>query len=785
MQQNRERAEQLLHSMTIEEKVAQLVSAWLEIQEDGSFSIREYGQKDHRNGNLYQEVLGKGIGQLTRPFGTMANDPHKQAKAINKLQHYLVTETRLKIPAMLHEECLTGAMVKGATIFPSALNYGSTWDPALIGRAASAIGDELRSLGIHQGLAPVLDVARDARWGRLEETFGEDPYLCGVMGIGYVKGLQGAKQSPLATLKHFVGHSFSEGARNHAPVHCGMREIRNTFALPFEMVVRNAHPAAVMPAYHDIDGIPCTSNHSLVTDLLKKQWGFDGLIVADYEAIVQLVNDHQVANDMAEAAALAFNAGMDIELPGFTVFKEGLIEALYRGLVTDEALDQSVLKILQEKLRLGLFENPYIREEAIDLGSEKNHILAREVAEKSLVLLKNDGTLPLKKGLKVALIGALADHPYAMFGGYAPPVHLQGSHGPEETVPVLAKTIKTALQDVLGNEQVLFEPGCMLYESNVERAVFFPGDVQEGQGTQVHELSSDVSRIKLACEASRKADVTVLVVGDLAGLFGQGTVGEGSDAASFTLPGVQEQLMQEVLQTGKPVVVVLVSGRPYTMDKAVTDARAILCTWLPGEGGGEAIARTLVGLNNPSGKTPLSFPKSVGSMPYFYNHTKKAGGLPVQKQFGTLYPFGHGLSYTSFTWSDFQVEQSQITNTGEFKMSLQVQNSGTVAGDEVVELYIHDKVASLVRPVKELKAFARVSLKPGEKKKVVFSLPAELFSFIGERMERVLESGSYELFVGKSCDDIVFTSELSILGEDKVLSNSWRCLSSSSIVSLS
>jgi beta-glucosidase len=262
-------------------------------------------------------------------------------------------------------------------------------------------------------------------------------------------------------------------------------------------------------------------------------------------------------------------------------------------------------------------------------------------------------------------------------------------------------------------------------------------------------------------------------------------VGEGSDAASFTLPGVQEQLMQEVLQTGKPVVVVLVSGRPYTIDKAVTDARAILCTWLPGEGGGEAIARTLVGLNNPSGKTPLSFPKSVGSMPYFYNHTKKAGGLPVQKQFGTLYPFGHGLSYTSFTWSDFQVEQSQITNTGEFKMSLQVQNSGTVAGDEVVELYIHDKVASLVRPVKELKAFARVSLKPGEKKKVVFSLPAELFSFIGERMERVLESGSYELFVGKSCDDIVFTSELSILGEDKVLSNSWRCLSSSSIVSLS
>lgn len=785
MQQNRERAQQLLHSMTIEEKVAQLVSAWLEIREDGSFSVREYGQKDQRAGDVCQEVLGKGVGQLTRPFGTMANDPRKQAKAINTLQHYLVTQTRLKIPAMLHEECLTGAMVKGATVFPSALNYGATWDPDLIGRAASTIGDELRSLGIHQGLAPVLDVARDARWGRLEETFGEDPYLCGVMGIKYVNGLQGPNRTPLATLKHFVGHSFSEGARNHAPVHCGMRELCNTFALPFEMVVRNARPGSVMPAYHDIDGIPCTSNHSLITDLLIKQWGFDGLIVADYEAIVQLVNDHHVANDMAEAAALAFNAGMDIELPGFTVFKEGLIEALYRGLVTDAALNRSVLKVLEEKFRQGLFEKPYIQEDSIEIGSEKNHILAREVAEKSLVLLKNDGTLPLKRGMKIALIGALADHPYAMFGGYAAPVHLQGSHGPKETVPVLAKTIRSALEEVMGPDNVLFEPGCMLYESKVERAIFFPGDVQKEEGGNAHELSSDLSRITLACEASSKADATVLVVGDLAGLFGQGTVGEGSDASSFTLPGVQEQLMNQVLETGKPVVVVLVSGRPYTMHKAVRDASAILAAWLPGEGGGEAIARTLAGLNNPGGRTPLSFPKSVGAMPYAYNHHKKAGGLPTQKQFGCLFPFGHGLSYSRFAWSDFQVEQSQISTSGEFKVSLHVENTGPVGGDEVIELYMHDKVASIVRPVKELKAFARVSLQPGEKKKVLFTLPADLFSFIGERMERVLETGSFDLLVGKSSDDIVFASELSILGENKILPKSWRCLSSVSIVSVS
>ncbi len=782
MQHNRERAQQLLHTMTIEEKVAQLVSAWLEIQEDGSFSVREYGRKGRRTGDLYQEVLGKGIGQLTRPFGTMANDPKKQAKAINKLQHYLLTQTRLKIPAMLHEECLTGAMIKGATVFPSALNYGSTWDPDVLEKAATAIGDELRSLGIHQGLAPVLDVARDARWGRLEETFGEDPYLCGVLGISYVRGLQGPNRSPLATLKHFVGHSFSEGARNHAPVHIGMRELRNTFALPFEMVVRNAHPGAVMPAYHDIDGIPCSSNYSLLTDLLKKQWGFDGLLVADYEAIVQLVNDHHVANDTAEAAALAFNAGMDIELPGFTVYKEGLIEALYRGLITDEALDRSVLRVLEEKLRQGLFERPYIQEEAIEIGSLKHHLLAREVAEKSLVLLKNDGTLPLKPGVKVALIGALADHPYAMFGGYAPPVHLQGSHGPKETVPPLAKTIRSALEEMLGADQVLFEPGCMLYESKVERAVFFPGDVLEQDVQQQgHELSCDTSRISLACEASLKTDVTVLVVGDLAGLFGQGTVGEGSDTASFNLPGVQEQLMNEVLKTGKPVVVVLVSGRPYTMDKAVSDAKAILAAWLPGEGGGEAIARTLAGLNNPSGRTPLSFPKSAGAMPYVYNHHKKAGGLPTQKQFGSVFPFGHGLSYTSFTWSNFNVEQTQIPVNGEFKVSLEVQNSGVMEGDEVIELYIHDKVASIVRPVKELKGFARIHLAPKQSKRVVFTLPADLFSFIGERMERVIECGSFDLLVGKSSDDIVFASELSILGEHKVLPKSWRSLCSVSL----
>lgn len=780
MQQNKERALELLRKMSIEEKVSQLVSAWLEIGLDGSLHVREYGHAELHDGDVKAEVLGKGIGQLTRPYGTMANDAVRQAKAINELQRYLLKETRLGIPALLHEECLTGAMVKGATIFPSALNYGSTWEPSLVGNVGKAIGDELRSLGVHQGLAPVLDVARDARWGRLEETYGEDPYLCGVMGIAYVQGLQGERRSPIATLKHFVGHSASEGGRNHAPVHIGPTELRNTFALPFEMVVRHAHPGSVMPAYHDIDGVPCTSNRSLITDLLKHQWGFDGLVVADYEAIVQLFHDHRVASDMAEAAALAFNAGMDIELPGYTVFKEGLIEALYRGLITNDALDEAVLRVLQEKYNQGVFEHPFIKEDAIELGTEKNHALAVEVAEKSLVLLKNDGTLPLKQAGSVALVGPLADHPYAMFGGYSTPIHLQGSHGPEETVPLHAKTIRAALSEVLGDVPLTFEPGCMLYESKVEKAIFFPGDVPEDE-EGAHELSQDTQGIEKAVAAAVSSDVTVMVVGDIAGLFRQGTVGEGSDADSLKLPGVQEQLMEAVLATGKPVVVVLVSGRPYTMHHAVSQASAILATWLPGEGGGEAIARTLVGLNNPGGKTILSFPKCAGSMPYAYNHFKKAGGLKVQPKFGALYPFGHGLSYTTFDWDDFQVENPMIQGDEEFHFSLTVRNGGTCGGDEVVQVYLQDKVASIVRPVKELKAFCRVPLQPGEQKRISFTIPADILSFVGSDARRVLEPGSFLLQVGKSSEDIVFSEEIAVVGKSKVFSKDWRFLSSVSV----
>ncbi len=769
-----EQALELIHKMTLEEKASQLCSAWLEIEENGDFTVKETSFSDERLHLDRNSVLGLGIGQLTRPFGTQAKDPRVVARGVNEIQRYLIHNTRLGIPAMLHEECLTGAMVVGATIFPSSLNSASAWDIGLMKRIGSAIGKELSSLGVHQGLAPVLDVARDARWGRIEETFGEDPYLVGSMGIAYVQGMQGKNRMPIATLKHFLGHSYSEGGRNHAPVHMGMREMLNTFALPFEMVVKAAHPGAIMPAYHDIDGMPCSSSYALLTDLLQKKWGFEGLVVADYEAPAQLFNDHKVAPDLAHAAAMALHAGLDLELPSGTTYKMGLVQAVQRGLLSMEDLNRAVLNVLREKFRQGLFENPYINTGSISLNSQENHELALEAATKSLVLLKNEGMLPIPLGTKVAVIGPLADHPYAMYNGYSAPIHLQGAKGSAPTAPTKAKTIRSAIGEASPMANIIYEPGCMLYESKVEQAIFFPGDVALTDTKPTHKLSENTSRIKNAVKAAEKADAVVLVVGDLAGLFQQGTVGEGSDVSTLVLPGVQQQLVNAILDTGKPVALVLVSGRPYDLRYAKEKAMAILCTWLPGEGGGEAIANVLFGKANPSGKTPLSFPLCAGSLPYAYNHTPKAKGLPRQQEFGFLYPFGYGLSYTDFSYDDFSVDTEQITSYGTVNICVTITNTGMIAGDEIVQLYAHDMFASIVRPVKELKGFARVSLQRGESSRVTFALSAEMLSFVADGENRIVEPGEFEIMIGTSSENILWRHMISVTGEGRTLPQIWE-----------
>ncbi len=581
MASHAERARSLVARMTLTEKVAQLCSLWVNIAEDGGLSFRQAGDgfiKDAEGDPLL--LLKDGIGHLTRPLGTRPVEAARGLRGLNRVQKYLVEQTRLGIPALAHEECLAGLLAKGATLFPAGINFGSLWDERLMGRIAGAIGEELASAGSRLGLAPVLDVCRDARWGRTEESFGEDPYLCGCLGLAYVAGLQGGSGEQarvLATLKHYAGHGFGEGARNHAPVHIGERELNDVFLLPFEMAVKLGGARAVMPAYHDIDGEPLSASRHYLTGVLRGQWGFDGLVVSDYEAIRLLAEQHHVAADEAEASALALKAGIDVEMPGFAYLRAGVEKALARGLLELADVDTAVTRVLIEKSRLGLFERPYAEEGALCLGSEEHRRLAAEAAARSIVLLKNDGSLPLSGEGTTALIGPLADEQLAFFCSYSFPVHLIASLHTIDRETRYARTLREALGERLPNGRLLYSKGCDLFLERPTRSPVSPAEL--GEQTPASPLSRDRSGIAAALAAASRADRVIVAVGDLSGLFLTGTVGEGSDASSLRLPGVQQQLVEALLDTGKPVVVVLLNGRPYNLGEAYGRAAAVLEAW--------------------------------------------------------------------------------------------------------------------------------------------------------------------------------------------------------------
>jgi beta-xylosidase len=788
MTNHRKRAADLLKQMTVDEKIAQLHSAWLAIGQDGHFTVKSIVGAGGETPGTADTLLKHGLGHLTRPFGTRPIEPKAGAEGVNHLQRYLVEQTRLGIPALLHEECLAGVMAKGATQFPGAINYGSTWNPDVIRQAADVIGTELVSLGGGMGLAPVLDVSRDVRWGRTDESPGEDPYLVGRIAGAYVEGLQGPDRRVLATLKHFMGHSFAEGGRNHAPVRIGMGELNDVFALPFEMVVRAAEVGAVMPAYHDIDGQPCSSSRSLIDDLLRKRWGFTGLVVADYEAVSQLCLDHRVAGDMAEASALAVRAGMDVEFPGYTSFAGGLREALDRGLLEMNDVDTAVMRGLVEKSRLGLFEKPYIDTGAIVLNTPEHRAFARRTAAESMVLLKNDGILPLPlpDAGKIAVVGPLADDPYAGYCGYSFPVHLIGAYPPEETVPEAARTVYAAIRDRAPRSEVIHSRGCQLVVERTEQPVFFPGDVGEDRSMNKAVLSEDTSEIAAAVEAAASADVVVAVLGDMAGLFQNGTVGEGSDVTTLALPGVQQELLDALLDCGTPVVIVLLNGRPYDLGRGFTEAAAILEAWLPGETAGEVVADVLFGTINPGGKLPVSYVANAGAMPYFYNHKLKSAGVAPQSEFGSVYPFGFGLSYTTFTVDQVKLAADQVALDGEIHLSCTVTNSGDREGSETVQLYVRDLYASLVRPVQELKAFQRVRLAPGRAATVRITLPVDMLSMSDRDMRRFVEPGEFELMLGTSSEDIVSRMTVTVVagpaGECRYLDGDWRFTAETEVI---
>ncbi len=588
-----------------------------------------------------------------------------------------------------------------------------------------------------------------------------------------MQGLQGEDRQVLATLKHYVGHSFSEGGRNHAPVHLGWRELNDDFMLPFEMAVKLGNAGSVMPTYHDIDNEPLHASHHLLTEVLRNQWGFDGLIVADYIGVSLLYSHHGVAADKAEAAALAFNAGLDVELPGDDCAVH-VREALNRGLITVDTIDDIVRRVLRERFRLGLFEKPYADDSKVALQSKSAVDLARTVAEQAITILDNDGTLPLTRGKTIALIGPTANDPLAMLGDYSFPAHLINHDKTEDTDRIV--TPLEAFRTVLGEDKVIHAQGCYIMETRGSGNPVFPGDVADNTNLTLESpLSTRLDLIDEAVAAANAADVAVVCVGDLSGIFQTGTVGEGSDADSLDLPGVQQQLLKAIVATGKPVVAVLTSGRPYNLGGLESTLAAQVMAFFGGEQGGTAIAHVLTGAVEPSGRLTLSVPRNAGACPYYYNHKFKSSGTPVARHFGSHYPFGHGHSYTHFEYSDLSLDADTVDiGAGTIFLSATIRNTGDRAGIEIPQLYIRDKLASMVRPVKELKGFGRVSLEPAQAARITFSLPVDMLNFTGYEGVRIVEPGDFELMLGASSSNIKLRTIARVSGTVRKLPRNWR-----------
>lgn len=735
---------ELITEMTLDEKIAQLGSYWMwDLQTDGKYDPSKVAEK-----------MQNGIGQVTRVGGASTYTPNEIVKIGNKMQKFLLEETRLGIPAIFHEETCAGLMVLGGSIYPQPIGLAATFQPELAQEMTDAIRKQMLAVGGRHALAPVLDLGRDPRWGRIEETFGEDPILASQFGVAYIRGLQGEdlRQGVIATGKHFIGHSFSAGGLNCGPVHIGMNELYDQYLVPFQAAIRDASLASMMNSYPELDGEVVAASKRILTDLLRDELGFDGLVVSDYDAIIMLNNYHYVAETKEKAAALSLSAGIDVEWPRVTCYGEPLKVALEAGDVTLEMLDTAVERHLQKKFELGLFEDPYVSEEnVIDVfETPENRQLARKLAQKSMVLLENDGMLPLDKKIgTLAVIGPNADNVRTLVGDYSyqAKVELVGFEHSENSV----------FHNLDRSTLATHEAEVVTVLQGLKNAVSPDTKVVYAQGCEV--FSEDASMIPAAVETALQADAVVLVLGDSSGLTLKNTSGETRDSIDLRLPGVQEDLAKAVLETGKPLVVVLNVGRPYAIPWLTEAANAVLLAWLPGEEGGNAVADVLFGDVNPAGRLPVCFPRHVGQVPINYNH--KPSGMRsnwyvdyVTEKVTPLYWFGYGLSYTTFEYSDFELSRQEAKCGAVVDISLRVKNTGKASGEEVVQLYIRDEFASIPRPMKELKGFARINLDPGESKTVTFHLPVDQLAFINNDLDLVVEPGRIFVMVGSSSEDV-------------------------------
>lgn len=745
-----ERASLLMAEMSLEEKVGQLGSIWI------GFTVGAEAESDTDNVPAIVEVaqplpwndtVKHGLGHFTRLYGTKPINVQEGMKKVIEYQNRVIQETRLGIPATVHEECLTGFTTMGATTFPTPLGLAATFNEELIEEVSDVIGRDMRKVGVHHGLSPVLDLVRDYRWGRTEETMGEDPYLASVSGAAYVRGLQ--KNGIVATLKHFAGHSSSRVARNHGPVSMGWREMYDFMLPPYELAIRESKVGSVMNSYTDVDGIPCAASEELLTKVLHDDLGFDGVVVSDYFAISFLEPMHRVAGSKSEAAALAIKAGIDVELPQTRCYGDELVTAVKGGLIDEKYVNRSCMRVLIQKSQQGLLdfgwkpENDMVKNlAAVDLDSAENRKVALKAARQSVILLQNSNSiLPIKdKELNIALIGPCADDGAAFLGCYSFANHVMAQTeglGMGIEVP----TLKSALEKLMPDCKITFVPG-------------------------VPVKDFDLSGIAAARKAVDDADLAIYVVGDRAGLFGRGTSGEGNDVADLKLPGAQSEMLDECLNSKVPGIVISVSGRPYSLGLFVSRAQAIIQAFMPGEEGGTAIAEVLTGVISPSGRLPVEIASTPYGQPSTYLQPKYGTpGLGVSTIDSVpSFTFGHGLTYTTFLYSDLKLDKEEVPTNGKFQASITITNSGSVQGEEVVQLYYDDPVAEVARPVIQLLGFAKVSLNPNETKLVEFDVHTDRLAYTGKDYKKIVEPGVITLSVGSSRSQLLSSTSIRLIG---------------------
>ena len=727
------RVADLVARMTLEEKVAQTLGAWKRKDQ----ITDDEGRFDPARA---KDLLANGIGEIARPSEMrdapkkVVLGPRENAVFVNAVQKWLIENTRLGIPALTHEEALHGLTAPKGTSFPIPIALASSWDPELLEKVMSVAALEARARGTHHVLSPVLDLARDPRWGRTEETYGEDPYLVTRLGVAAIRGYQGREprlgpDKVFATAKHYAVHGPNEGGINTAPGNVSERLLRDQYLMSFEAAVREAGVATVMPSYNEIDGVPAHKNRFLLERVLRAEWGFPGVVVSDYYAIEQMQSRHGVAADLDDAARQAIEAGVDVELPDPQAYAK-LAELVKNGRVTRAALDRAVSRVLRAKVLAGLFDNPYVDpERAVSVSNTPEHqALALTAARRSLVLLKNDGLLPLDRARLKTI---------AVVGPNAKGLHLGGySSDPGRGVDLLQ-----GIQDKAGaGVRVLHAEGVRITEH--------PANWTEDK-VEMGDAAKNRERIVEAVRVARQADVVIVAIGTNESTSREAWADNHlGDVAELRLSSQQDDLVEALRATGKPIVVVLMNGRPLAITRIAETVPAILECFYLGQEGGTAMAEALFGDVNPGGKLPISFPRSVGQLPVYYGRKPTSFRPYLDLTRDPLFAFGFGLSYTTFKLENLQVAPAQIPASGEATVSVDVVNTGSRAGDEVVQLYIRDRVSSVTRPVKELRGFERVALDPGARRSVRFTLGPEALRLTDENMNRVVEPGTFDIMVG-------------------------------------